>query len=826
MVFTPVLFLLLLVSRASASHFFGGHTTFHGEENPNGTYTVNITVKETFDGCYHSQRINCYKGFCGYEDFRQRVIIDNSTNAPIYNRQWCEAETLMTRTVPSNTPFSMRSASCCWIPTRMSLRSWRLLTALDLGTRSDTGKPNKSPVIGTLPFLRVPQNCPRRHNIMVFDANGDQVRCRYGKIVNEECSSCSHPTGFHLDQSCTLYYNYTSSDARVFGFELVVEDYPQQPITLFYSDGSHSTKSPLMSRRRRSLSPFTSGYWSTPGYPLRGWPQTTSYPWWQGQTTAKRIAHTTGPATTRKMIPQWRKRTTTPWWWNTKTTGHSTTMQHHTTALPPTAFQPATTNSQWMPFTTTKENSKPAPLSKLPLQFSLLVDRAAPSCQEGIYIPRFQYPTPENGQHIDAEVNKEVEIRIKAQVTRTKIHGIIMSGPRNISKHKTTHNEFVIRWIPQPGDIGGHFPLCFAVESGSYSNDIYQSEMRCVLINVNKETVESTVTCYQSSMKVEIEKASLHGIHVDHLRLNDPNNIECNLQTHSNTTHVIGIIPLNACGTFLEEDEENLIFKNEINTVDNSADIITRKHRLEVDFECQYPKRGNVTQNFLSHRKSIKVWEKGFGTFTYQFEFYPNDQFQNMSNPNSYPLEYKLGMRIYMKIESSSSMNNTELFVESCRAAPYDNPNVHPTYSIIENGCTADPTVLIYPNSDQHEFKFSMEAFKFIGFHDQVYISCSVMMCEAGNPNTRCSQGCINTTLSHHNKKREAVIQSANHFVSQGPLRLQRSAEGNGTTVMNFNLNLIFIAGCLLAVAGMMTVAIYKAKMSRFAYQRLPTVEN
>lgn len=46
-----------------------------------------------------------------------------------------------------------------------------------------------------------------------------------------------------------------------------------------------------------------------------------------------------------------------------------------------------------------------------------------------------------------------------------RIHDIIISGPTNISKHRSTHDEFVIRWTPTPDDLGDHFPICFAVES-------------------------------------------------------------------------------------------------------------------------------------------------------------------------------------------------------------------------------------------------------------------------------------------------------------------------------------------------------------------------
>lgn len=465
-------------------------------------------------------------------------------------------------------------------------------------------------------------------------------------------------------------------------------------------------------------------------------------------------------------------------------------------------------------------------------------------------MPQFLHPTPRNGQRLQAEVNEEVEIRVKAQANYATLNDVLISGCLNITKHRISSDEFVIKWTPYEAH---DCPICFVAESvsgnggttstttyyptthhhhhhhhyptGSPSHSgIYQSEVRCVLVEVRAQTAKANVICHESTMRVEVDKASLPGLHEDHLRLSDSSNTVCSLERHSNSTHIIAVIPLNACGTQIEEDDNNIMFKNEITTVDNLNDIITRKHQLEVEFSCQYPKRGNVTLGFNAHRNNVTVLEKGFGTFTYEFEFYHSSHFQRRMDPSSYPLEYDVGDRIYMEIGATSSINNTELFVESCRAAPYDNPNYTPTYSIIENGCTVDETTEIHSSGHQNHFSFSFEAFKFIGLHDQVYISCSVIMCEAGNPNTRCSRGCISSTTHNNRGKREAVIETARHFVSQGPLRLKRSTE---STVTNLNLNLVFIAGCLLAAVGMISaVVIHKNKMSRVKYQLLPSFES
>ncbi|CAK6978955.1 Hypothetical predicted protein [Scomber scombrus] len=946
---TQVLLLqLLLVSLASASHYYGGTTTFtYKGRNPDGTFKVDIRNRDTYDGCQYFLSWHCYTGHCGSNVRYQRGVLDRSSNAPQYNRQWCETETVLTKHISSDKPFQMRAASCCWVPTRsLGYRSsWRLMTYVDLGTRSDTRQPNRSPEIAILPFLRVPQNCPRTYRLMSFDPDGDQVRCRYGTVRGTECSTCNQPSGFHLDQgSCTLHYRSAQVHPYVFAFELMVEDFPRRPITLTYTDGSSSSRSPLSSRRKRqawwghstygpnSAAPTapaatTAPWWwwqqqqsttstptptqhpwwwwwhSTPAAPTTtptttpGWwqqqsttttPTPTSHPWWwwwhstpaaptttptttpgwwQQQSTTTTPTPTShpwwwwwhstpaAPTTTPTTTPGWwqqQSTTTTPtptshpwwWWWRHSTPAAPTTTprwrwqqsptttpgwwwrQHSTPAAPTTAYPSYTT-------TTRRPYASTPPLSKLPLQFSFLVDPPAPSCQEGDYLPMLVKPTPPHGERIHAEVNKEVEIRVRAYARYATLHDIIISGPTNISKHRNTHDEFVIRWTPVSDDLGDYFPICFAVESFTGSG-IYQSEMRCVVVHVMKEEVKTNVICGESTMTVEVEKSSLSGFHEDRLQLSDPTNTACSLNSHSNSTHVIAVIPLNACGTQLEEDEENLIFKNEITTVDDHRGLITRKHLLEVEFYCQYPKRENMTLGFTAHRRNITVWDKGFGTFTYQFEFYQNTQFQTRMDPNSYPLEYDVGSRIYMEIEASSSVNNTELFVESCWAAPYDNPNYWPTYPIIENGCQVDETVKIHSSDSPTKFRFCMEAFKFIGLHDQVYISCSVMMCEAGNPNTRCSRGCINSTRSgghqHHHRKREAVIQSANHFVSQGPLRLKRAAEGlvnPDHTNLNLNLNLVFIAGCLLAAIGMIcAVVMYKAKTSTVKYQPLPVFED
>lgn len=64
--------------------------------------------------------------------------------------------------------------------------------------------------------------------------------------------------------------------------------------------------------------------------------------------------------------------------------------------------------------------------------------------------------------------------------------------------------------------------------------------------------VETSVTCNEKTIKVEVEKSYLIRRNEDNLHLNDFADSSCSLTTLSNETHLVAVIPLGSCGTFVE----------------------------------------------------------------------------------------------------------------------------------------------------------------------------------------------------------------------------------------------------------------------------------
>ncbi|XP_076133595.1 uncharacterized protein LOC143115438 isoform X2 [Alosa pseudoharengus] len=370
--------LLMAFAVTFANRFWGGSATYYPKGvNPDGSYKVEFRFKQTFDSCEYLNWTTCYSGECGSVISLEKGVIYNTSGRNAVNFNWCQTEGVMTRQIPTQKILYLSDLGCCWVDLTNRFTDWNLLAYIDLGNRSDTNKANRPPVSMSMSFVRVPQNCPRTYELIMFDPDKDQVIC----------ANAFHriPAGFTLNQIrikekdfCTVSYN--SASVGLYGVDLIVLDKLQQPVNVTNTNGSISS----------------------------------TFPYPQGSTLG----------------------------------AHS-------------------------------------------LQFAVKVDPAVASCDEGVYLPAFLHPTPENGEQIQAVTNQELEIVVKATASAVGVRGIIISGPLNITVDKYTDSseEFVLRWTPRSDDFGEYFPICFIAESNQVNNTYYQSGMRCIIVEVGQSEV-------------------------------------------------------------------------------------------------------------------------------------------------------------------------------------------------------------------------------------------------------------------------------------------------------------------------------------------------
>nr|XP_020511710.1 uncharacterized protein LOC110000715 [Labrus bergylta] len=410
-------------------------------------------------------------------------------------------------------------------------------------------------------------------------------------------------------------------------------------------------------------------------------------------------------------------------------------------------------------------------LCKVKLQFTVEILSPIPNCELGHVQPMFLSATPSHDDVLYATVGQTFQIYAQAQANHASIKDFQVSGPRNITKVVKEGNfgkaSMTLRWTPLQSDVYRFIPVCFTAETNET-----QSEMRCVVVMVTQATIiqgKASVQCLPNKMTVVLEKASMPGIDENFLELKDSS---CSLT--SNSTHIMGTMSFSTCGTKIEDKGDFIIFQNEINSFELPTEVIVRRKTVKIGFSCQFPKTISISSYFSLHKSDYIFTESNFGSFGYTFEIFRDGNFSNKVPAKAYPVEVKLLQTIYMGIQAQSELSNVQVFVESCKATPDDNPDNSLSYNLIQNGCNKDETLKVYRSDDPTSFKFEVQAFKFTGNYDQVYITCSVILCEIGSPFSRCAQGCLKEPSRR--RKRAVGKETVGHSITQGPLRFVSQA--------------------------------------------------
>ncbi|XP_029354288.1 uncharacterized protein LOC115041120 [Echeneis naucrates] len=413
-------------------------------------------------------------------------------------------------------------------------------------------------------------------------------------------------------------------------------------------------------------------------------------------------------------------------------------------------------------------------LCKVKVQFSVEILPPILSCEVGGMQPIFLSKTPSHGDVLHATVGQTFQFYAQAQAQHARINDFQINGPQNMSKlfkeGESGKAEVTVSWTPQQSDLYRFIPVCFTAETNKT-----QSEMRCIVVMVTQASIiqgKATVECSPNMMKVALDKASMPGLNENFLKLIDPS---CSLT--SNNTHIMGSMSFSTCGTKVEDKGDFIIFKNKINSFELPSEVITRRREVQIEFSCQFPKAITVSSYYSLHKSDYIFTESSFGTFGYTFEIFHDGNFTNKVDARAYPVEVQLLQKVFMGIEAKSELPNVKLYVESCKATPDDNPENSLSYDLIKNGCLKDETVKVHP-SGQNSFNFEIQAFKFTGpLLNQVYITCSVILCEPDNPFSRCAQGCLENPSRR--RRRGLGMETVDHYITQGPLQFVRSAVPN-----------------------------------------------
>ncbi|XP_059517979.1 CUB and zona pellucida-like domain-containing protein 1 [Myotis daubentonii] len=223
-------------------------------------------------------------------------------------------------------------------------------------------------------------------------------------------------------------------------------------------------------------------------------------------------------------------------------------------------------------------------------------------------------------------------------------------------------------------------------------------------------------------------------------------------------------VPYGHCGTARQESRGSLSYSNSIRGRPWGAPgHLTVRHRVpQLKFTCSVdspsaveivpgadePRRGaayQVSLAFLQLPVALPVGSTG-----------PKDAGQREE--------------VFLQATLHSPDPSLRVSVDTCVASPDPHDFATVKYDLIRQGCVADDTYVSLPSHQGNTAQFKFNAFSFLPGYEVVYLRCEVAVCKAGDPSSRCSQGCAG-----RGRSRRGTGEQAGRLRVLGPLEIQRN---------------------------------------------------
>jgi len=208
------------------------------------------------------------------------------------------------------------------------------------------------------------------------------------------------------------------------------------------------------------------------------------------------------------------------------------------------------------------------------------------------------------------------------------------------------------------------------------------------------------------------------------------------------------------CNTKFNVASDDLEYTNILNLYEESDDgtdvtgriqlpvatlVSARVVRDETEWrlKCKYPRSQLKTVMYDTSRRVRNVTNDG--KIPMKLEIFDSGYEALLPSP----AVFKLKERVHVQASMPTHKELT-LFPVKCWATDGADPTGTPMKTLIVNGCDVEPTLKRERETTPVHSRFSFEAFRFKDVGScKVYVHCDLLICAAGDPNSRCSQGCI-----------------------------------------------------------------------------------
>jgi len=280
--------------------------------------------------------------------------------------------------------------------------------------------------------------------------------------------------------------------------------------------------------------------------------------------------------------------------------------------------------------------------------------------------------------------------------------------------------------------------------------------------------------CKADGMKAWIKKSDLAGLgswkeNFDLITLNSES---CFGQTREDSEYVYFDAgnwsgEKTECDTQLVSNGGIKTFWNMVQHTPQTDSMITRDAEGLYNFSCTY--NMTATEKFelsLAHKIVSKpidqitfAGRQGKGEFSASMELFRNDNF-NESFVGGSQVAISIEQFLYIQVHLDAADEDIALTLVDCWATPGPSAVHQIRHTLLEDGCSRDPTVEIIESGTGQTAKWKSQMFEFVK-HDSVWLHCDIQACHLKDE--ECSKPCSDDfsgpvfSLSNKRKKRDTI---------------------------------------------------------------------
>ncbi|KAM4697753.1 uromodulin-like [Rhinophrynus dorsalis] len=262
------------------------------------------------------------------------------------------------------------------------------------------------------------------------------------------------------------------------------------------------------------------------------------------------------------------------------------------------------------------------------------------------------------------------------------------------------------------------------------------------------EDLDLKLTCSTYEMKASFQACQLESLNLNKksVHLLDSSCIGFKDRINKNLISVVAPLQDGICGTRLYTNETHAIFQNTLYVPLLEDQIIIRNSEIQMSFTCAYPLDMKLTleTSLRPALSSMSINLGGTGQFNVQMALFRDQNYLSPYKGTEVTLSTRETLYVGVILEGAESTQYV-VVMRNCYATPTRNADDPLKYYFIMERCPnrQDATIRVMENGVSTRGRFSVQMFKFVGNHNQVYLHCEINLCDSSAQT--CKPSCSGT---------------------------------------------------------------------------------